>query len=536
MAFRIGVNLGDVIEEEGRIYGDGVNIAARVEEMAEAGGICISSKAFDQVENKLGLEYENLGKHQAKNISTPIRVYKVLSYPGAAAHRVLKGKKAVHKKWRIVVLLMAASVVSCFVATYFVWDTYFKLPTIDKIYAKEIKLNLPEGPSIAVLPFVNMSESPKQDYISDGLTENIISGLSTIPKLFVIARNSVFTYKGKPVNIQQVAHELGVRYVLEGSIQIANNHLRISVQLIDSTTGYHVWGEKYDRKLKDIFALQDEITMKIMTALGVKLVEGELANFRYKGPLNLEAYMKMLKAAGLFFHHNRADNALAQKLAEEVINIFPDYAGAYVLLTLTHIFDLWYGADYPVISFAQASKAVKKALALDDSSSDVYAALSYLSIMRKKHKNAIAAAERAIALAPSSADAYCIMGLVLILSDRAEEALKFVKAAINLNPFPRSIYYDLLGDTYFAMGKYSMALDAYKKAIQIEYNNSISHLHLAVTNLVLGRNKEAVRSAKEYLKLNPKFSIKKYEEVYPHINRKFVKLYFDNIRKLGLPE
>ena len=271
MEFRIGVNLGDVIEEEGRIYGDGVNIAARVESLSEAGGICISGRAYDQVANKLGLEYENLGEHQAKNISTPIRVYRVLSFPGAAAHRVVKAKKAVQKKWRIVAVVMVTSVVFCLAVAYFVWDIYFKLPTLDKAYAKETKFSLPEGPSIAVLPFVNISEDPEQDYFSDGLTENIITGLSTIPKLFVIARNSVFTYKGKSVNIQQVAHDLGVKYVLEGGVQIANNHVRITVQLIDSTTGYHVWVEKYDRNLKDIFALQDEITIKIMTALGVKL-------------------------------------------------------------------------------------------------------------------------------------------------------------------------------------------------------------------------------------------------------------------------
>jgi TolB-like protein/class 3 adenylate cyclase len=536
MEFRIGVNLGDVIEEEGRIYGDGVNIAARVESLSEAGGICISGRAYDQVANKLGLEYENLGEHQAKNISTPIRVYRVLSFPGAAAHRVVKAKKAVRKKWRIVAVVMVTSVVFCLVVAYFVWDIYFKLPTLDKAYAKETKFSLPEGPSIAVLPFVNMSEDPKQDYFSDGLTENIITGLSTIPKLFVIARNSVFTYKGKSVNIQQVAHDLGVNYVLEGGVQIANNHVRITVQLIDSTTGYHVWVEKYDRNLKDIFALQDEITIKIMTALGVKLTEGEQARLRFKGPLNLEAYMKALKAVEHFWRTNRDDNALARKRTKEVIDIVPDYAGAYVLLAMTHLQDLWYGSDYPIISFAKASKAVKEALALDDNSSDAYIALSHLSLMRKQHDNAIAAAERAVALCPSGADAYSTLGYVLFLSDRPKEATKFIEAAINLNPFPRSNYYVVLGEIYLAVEKNDMALAAFKKAVQIEYNDVWAHLGLVATYSILGREKEAIESAEEVLKLNPNLSIQKLEKVDPNKSRNTKKRYYGALRKLGLPE
>jgi len=536
MHFRIGVNVGDVVEEENRIYGDGVNIAARVEGLAEADGICISGRVYDQVENKLDFEYKFLGKQKVKNIKRPVRIYRVLSYPGAAAHRVTRAKRLIGRKWQKVTVAVAAFIVFCLVASFFVWNNYFSLPSVTTAVAGDLSLNLPEGPSIAVLPFDNMSGDPEQDYFSDGLTENIITGLSAIPKLFVIARNSAFTYKGKSVKVQQVANDLGVKYVLEGSVQIANNQVRITVQLIDSTTGFHLWAEKYDRDLKDIFALQDEITIKIMKALDVKITEGEQARLRFKGPHNLEAYMKSLKALEYFRRHNKKDNELARKQLEEVIKIVPDYPNPYALLAMTHLFDLWYGSDYPIISFAQATKAVKEALALDDNNSDAYAALSYLSIMRKQHENAIAAAERAVALNPSGADAYSILGYVLYQSDRPKEAIKYIEAAINLNPFPPSQYYHTLGHAHFSVEQYYKALEAYRKAVQIEYKDIFAHLGLTATYSILGWEKEAKESAEELLKLNPKLSINKLEKASPNKNRIFLKRYYGALRKLGLPE
>jgi adenylate cyclase len=248
MAFRIGINLGDVIEEGERIYGDGINVAARIEGLAEGGGICISSNVYDQVKNKLSLDYENLGKHTVKNITEPISVFRILTEPQVAGSKISKG------------------------------------------------FELPDKPSIAVLPFLNMSGDPDQEYFSDGISEEIITGLSKIPQMFVIARNSTFTYKGKPVKVQVISEELSVRYVLEGSVRKAGNRVRITAQLIDAVTGHHLWAERYDRDLGDIFALQDEITMKILTALQVELTEGQQARVYGKGTDNFEAYMKYLEA------------------------------------------------------------------------------------------------------------------------------------------------------------------------------------------------------------------------------------------------
>jgi TolB-like protein/class 3 adenylate cyclase len=239
MQFRIGVNLGDVIDEDGRIYGDGVNIAARVESLAEAGGICISGRAHDQVENKLGLEYEDLGKHEVKNISRPLQVYRVLSYPGAAAHRVDQAKENLSKKWRKVGFSAAAIVIIAFALG--IWQFYLSRPTIEPASVEKMAFPLPDKPSIAVLPFDNLSKDQSDAYIADGLTENIISSLSMTPNLLVIARNSTFVYQGKAVKIKQVAEELGVRYVLEGSIQKSEDKIRVIAQLIDAVSGHHLW-------------------------------------------------------------------------------------------------------------------------------------------------------------------------------------------------------------------------------------------------------------------------------------------------------
>jgi TolB-like protein/class 3 adenylate cyclase len=276
MLFRIGVNLGDVIEEDGRIYGDGVNIAARVESQAEPEGICLSGRVYDQVANRLGLEYENLGKHQVKNINVPIRVYRVLSYPGAAAHRAVKARKTIRQSRRKTLITTAAAILLV-VAAGLIWQFQFREPPIAPASEEYMKFSLPEKPSIAVLPFENMSNDPDHEYFCDGLAEEILTTLSKIPQLFVISRNSSFVYKGKPVKIKQVAEDLGVKYVLEGSFRKSGEKVRITAQLIDATGGHRVWAERYEGELGDIFAFQDQITYRIVSSLGIELIGGEEA-------------------------------------------------------------------------------------------------------------------------------------------------------------------------------------------------------------------------------------------------------------------
>ena len=270
--FRIGINLGDVIDESEDLHGDGVNIAARVEALAENGGICITRPAYDQVKNKLPLGYEYLGEHSVKNIAEPVRVYRILMKPEDAGKVIGEKKVPPKQRWKLALAAMVLVLVGIISIT--LWNNYFRPPSVEVASVEKMAFPLPDKPSVAVLPFENLSADPEQEYFSDGITEEIITALSRIPRLFVIARNSTFTYKGKLVRIKQVAEELGVRYVLEGSIRKAGDRVRITAQLIDALNGQYLWTERYDRHLNDIFAVQDEITKNIITAMQVKLTEG----------------------------------------------------------------------------------------------------------------------------------------------------------------------------------------------------------------------------------------------------------------------
>jgi adenylate cyclase len=532
MEFRIGVNLGDVIEEGERIYGDGVNIAARVEGLAEGGGICISGTVYDAIEAKLGLEYEYLGEQEVKNIDKPVRAYRVLSFPGAAAHRVIRAKKHVRRKWlgflaTVTVLVLGAAVL--------MWNFYLRLPTVEIVSERETEFSLPTGPSVAVLPFVNMSGDPEQEYFIDGLTENVITGLSGNPKLFVISRSSTFTYKGKPINVQQVARELGVQYVVEGSVQKAKDRVRITVQLINATTRHHVWAEKYDRELRDIFALQDEITIRIMSALEVKLTEGEQARLRSRDVADLEVFVKKAKALEHFRQMTREGNALAKKELEEAIVLVPENSSLYSYLAAVHILDLWLGSTKSnLISFAQATICVKKAIALDKDNSDAYLVLGQLHLMKREHDEAIAAAERAVALNPNGADAYANLGMILALSGRPEEVLEFVKKAIRLNPIPPAYYLSYLGLAYRVSGQYEEAIPAYKKAIYKQPTFLFAHLGLAASYVLLGQEEKAHAEAAEVLKIDPEFSLERYAKTYPLKNKADLDRYVGALRNAGL--
>ena len=335
MEFRIGVNLGDVVEEGDNILGDGVNVAARVQSLAEAGGICISGTVYDQIKNKLAFSYDYVGEQAVKNIKEPVRVYRVRMEPEVASAKVGQEKKPVGKRLSKAALAIIAVVV---IAGAVILYQFVLRPSPSKIEVaskEKMAFPLPDVPSIAVLPFVNMSEDPKQEFLCDGMTEAIITALSKVPRLFVIARNSTFTYKGKPVKVKQVSEELGVRYVLEGSVQRSGDRVRITAQLIDALTGNHLWAESYDRDLKDIFALQDEITIKILTAMRVKLTEGEQAlrsEKYYRGKQGLDCYLKLMEASGYLERLNIEDNNLARRMAEEAIAMCPENPMGYISL------------------------------------------------------------------------------------------------------------------------------------------------------------------------------------------------------------
>jgi adenylate cyclase len=533
MQFRIGINLGDVLEEGERIYGDGVNIAARMEGLAEAGGICISGTVYDAIENKIGLEYEYLGEHEVKNIDKPIRAYKVLSFPGAAAHRVVKAKRAVGKTWRNNTMMAVIAVLVIGAAAALIWDIYFRLPEVEQLPEEKRALDLPEGPSIAVLPFVNMSGDPDQGYFSDGLTENIITGLSTVPQLFVIARNSTFFYKGKSIKVQQVAKELGVQYVLEGSVRKEGGRVRVTAQLIDAKSGRHLWADHYDRDLKEIFAIQDEITIKIIKALRLTLTDGMLVKEVDRYPCSLEAYMKMMKALAYGNRANKEGNILARQEAEEAMALAPEHPLPCVILAFTYIFDLS-SSEHPLILIAKATQLAKKALALDASYSPTYGALSFISLMRGEHEKAITLAEKGIDLNPNSASGYFMLGVAFSFSDRPGKAIEFYKKAIRLNPIPQSIYFRGLGHAYRMSGQYEEAIAILKKALDRAPDDIMAHVWLAATYISSGQEDKARAEAQEVLRIDSEFSVERFAKRMPFKNEAEREQLIDVLRKAGL--
>ncbi len=539
MRFRIGINLGDVVQEGERIYGDGVNITARMEGLAEGGGICISGTVYDAIENKIGLEYEYLGEQEVKNIPKPIRAYRVLSFPGAAAHRVIKAKKAVSKTWRNVVAAIAAVLIV--VAAVAIWNVYLgPAPPLEVASVKKMKFPLPEKPSIAVLPFVNMSDDPKQEYFSDGITESIITALSNVSNLFVIARNSTFTYKGKPVKVQQVAEELGVRYVLEGSVQRSEDRIRITAQLNDAVSGHHLWAEQYDRKFGEIFALQDDITDRVAMALEVKLTEGEQARIRRGKTDNPEAYEYFLRGLEIGRRFTKEDNAQARKLFEKAAALDPNYAHAWQEIGRMHYRDARFGwTDTPDQSLALAEELAQKTLAINDADAFAYGTLSLVYMARRKHEKAIAYGEKALALAPNFADLHTAIALPFLYSGRPAEAVELVKKAMRLSPYYPGWYLPVLGHAYRLTGQYKAAIDALESwRDRANPRSELPYVMLAFTYVEAGRGEEAQVAVSEILKRKPKASIEGYakSKFFAYKDPAEIKRALDSLRKAGLPE
>jgi adenylate cyclase len=538
MEFRIGINLGDVVEEENKIFGDGVNIAARMQGLADGGGLCISGTVYEHIKNKLTLRYEYLGKQRVKNIVGPVKVYRVMIEPETLGSVVSRWKRAGLNYWKrinpvfkvLIALVAAANVV---------WQFYPYLrpfrPSVEDLSKEKMALSLPDKPSIAVLPFVNMSGDPKQEFFSDGITEDIITALSKVPMLFVIARNSTFTYKGKAVNVKQISEELGVQYVLEGSVQRSDNRVRITAQLIDALTGHHIWAERYDRDLKDLFALQDEVTSNILTAMQVKITEGEQALHRDKGIRNLNCYLKLLEGRNYSDRLDIEGNNLARRMAGEVLLMCPESSSAYYLLAYTHMMNYWFGSPKsPRESLDKAVKLAQKAIALDDAYAQAHGLLSVLYSDKREYEKALAEGQRAVALDPNGADVHAYYAMSLNYAGRPEEAIPLFQKAIRLNPLAPSTYFQTLGHALRITGRFEEAVSAYKKALQRAPNSITAHIALVATYSMMGREKEARAEAAEVLRINPKFTMDDYVKALPYKDQSVVDRYVDACRKAGL--
>jgi TolB-like protein len=380
-----------------------------------------------------------------------------------------------------------------------------------------------------------MSGDPEQDYFSDGMTEEIITTISKIPELFVIARNSTFTYKGRPVKVQQVGRELGVRYVLEGSVRKAGDRVRITAQLVDAATGGHLWSERYDRDLTDIFALQDEITMKILTALRVKLTEGEQARLYDKGAENLDSFMKVLQGRAYFYRFNKESNLQARQMFEETIALDPDSAAAHMMLAWTHLIEVWFGwSKSPGESMERAVELAQKALALNDTLDYTHSLLGNIYLMTRQYEKAIAEGERAVALNPNGADSHAHLGMILSYVGQPEEAVVMLNKATRFNPLPPNWYLFSLGHAYRLTGQYKEAIIVYKKVLDRNPDDMIAHTGLAATYSLLGWEEEARATAAQVLRINPKFSLDHIARTMPYKNQADTERYVEALRKAGL--
>jgi adenylate cyclase len=528
MQFRIGVNLGDVIDEKERIYGDGVNIAARIESLSEAGGICVSHSAYDQIKNKLKLGYEYLGEHKVKNIREPVKAYRVLMLPEFEGKLIGFDKKASNNRW----IWVAAAAVIVAVVGLGIWQFYSRRPSVEPASVENMAFPLPDKPSIAVLPFDNMSDDPKQEYFSDGITEEIITALSKTPKMLVIARNSTFSYKGKAVKIKQVAEELGVRYVLEGSVRKTEGKVRITAQLIDAKTGHHLWAERYDRDLKDIFDIQDEITKKIITALMVQLTEGEFARILDRQTNNIQAFMKILEGSGYFGEDKYSEG---MKCFEEAISLDPQSAIAHGWLSWAHLMNVWFGPSATrKQSLKKAFELAEKCKALDDTHGGCYGALSHAYLMKRDYDKAISEGKRSVELNPNTSKYAVNYGWALRSVGRYEDALLEYERALRLNPLDKAGPLEHICTTYNMMRRHEEAIETCKKVIELAPRSLPSYINLAVAYIELDQMDEAREAADKVLKINPNLSLVSLEKSLPYRNKADRDLIVNGLRKAGL--
>jgi len=389
--------------------------------------------------------------------------------------------------------------------------------------------------SIAVLPFVNMSGDPEQEYFSDGFTDDLITDLSKISDLFVIARNSSFTYKGNPVKVQQIANELGVRYVLEGSVRKVGEQIRINAQLIDAITGHHLWAERYDREEGGLFALQDGITKEILTALEVKLALGEQVRIFAKNTDNIEAYLIFLQAVYSQRKTHQEGNILARKLCKEAIALDPDFADPYRMLAWTHLWDVWFGwSKSPQESFKKAVELAEQSLALDDTNPGTVALAGHISLLKRQHEKAIDQGEKSIVLAPNSANNYMLLAATLRFSGRAAEGIPLLQKAIRLEPYTPANFYYQLGMAYNFTGQYYDAIAVLKKALRRTPDHLLSLIGLTIAYSLADSMVEARATAAELLEVNPKFSVEYLEKKTPYKNKTDLEFSMGALRKAGL--
>ena len=526
--FRIGINLGEVIVDRDEIHGDGVNVAARLEGLAEPGGICISQAVHDALGKKLPLAYEDIGMQQLKNIAEPMHAYSVLLDPSATPARPRRFPRR-HVWAGAAFAVLAAGMAIAF--WYGPWSPNDGPPSGETVATVPA-----DTPSIAVLPFQNLSDDPNQEYFSDGITNDIITDLSRFSNLFVIASNSVFTYKGKPVNVKDVGRDLGVRYVLEGSIQKVGNRVRINAQLIDATTDHHLWAERYDRELDDIFAVQDELTTSIVAALEVMLTEDEQTRVARQYTSNLEAYDLFLRGRS-YLRGTKRTHLQARQLFDEAIELDPTFAAAYAEKSVTYFSNFIMPMSQDPKVLEAALEEAERAVVLDDSLPLARARLGWVYLAKMRHEEAITEGRRAIALDPNDADSYAQLGNILNWAGKPEEGIGLIEKAMRLNPHYPFSYLFYLGHAYYLLGRNDEAIALMKRVVTRAPYFLPVHRHLAVLYQESGRQEEARAEVAAVLRIFPGASIEDSRQRCLYVREAaLLERFFDGLRKAGMPE
>jgi adenylate cyclase len=485
--FRVGINVGDIIIEGGDIFGDGVNVAARLEGLAQPGGVCLSDAAYQHVVSRLETSFTEMGERQLRNIARPVRV----------------------------------------------WHWTVTAPSAGSVDHDQ-PFTLPDKPSIAVLPFVNMSGDAKQEYFSDGITEDIITDLSKIPDLFVIARNSTFVYKGKATDVRTIGRELGVAYLLEGSVRSSGQRVRITAQLINAGNGNHLWAERFDRDLTDVFVIQDEVRERIVAALSLQLHRGLQ---QPRSAVDPDAYDFFLRGRDAAYHRPDDSSGQARKMFERAIAIDSSYAAPYAGLGYLVMLDYANRrSDESERFLSKAEELAGKALKLDPQSPDAYLLMGVVHNWKREHDEAIACAQTAIRLDPNFARAHALLGQVLHYAGRNDEALIPLRQAMRLDPHCPDLYFHFLGQSYFMLGRYPQACAEFEKRILLNPSTDISRVMLAACYGHLGRVEDARNQWRQALEINPRYSFEHKRRVLPYRNKEDFERIAQDLRLAGLPE
>ena len=535
MEFRIGINLGDVIQEEGRIYGDGVNIAARIEGLADPGGICISRSAFDQVKGKFEVGFEYLGEHLVKNISEPVGVYRILTDP-AVAGKVIGEKKfltATSRRW-VFGVIAALFLISGGLS---IWVFHLNQSLkIEPVSMDKLVFPLPEKPSVAILPFKDLSSDQSHQYLANSATDAVRIALARVPNLFVIDHNSSSLYKNKDLKVKQVAEELGVRFLVEGSAQQSGETIRINAKLVDAVAGRYIWAETYDRRQTDLLILQDEISQVIANELEVQLTEGEQARIWFRQTDNLEAYWQFRIGKEHYRKRNKRDNITARKHYEQALLIDPEFAEAECHLGFTYIQDALNGwTKNRKAAFDQAKEFAQQAIKHDPNYPHAYALLGSVYLWQGERKKALELITRSIELEPNYAGNIAMQALTLVYLGIPGEALDVIESAMRLNPYYPPWYLGVLGRSYLLLDRYDEAIEAFESRKK-KSKSLLNMVELAIANMLAGKDEQAKEVANKILKKKPKFALRKLSMYFQYENPETQKRFLTAAQIAGFPQ